>query len=757
MTSPRRDQTRRNQTFVAISSVSHRTTQRRRISGETIAHRRTFPPHGHSRKSLKAGILSDKRRSEDSFIGRTPAQVKTHRDLPILLPARLHSGVLPYTNLDRMFPPYLGLADGRQESIRDRWVQQQMDEAMRHLLADLEVLPSPLLLEQMEREGVQRRSLPAPLVAHPDLSEKPTSSSRHKKRRRRAPSCFSAGEEESPMAAAVMSGAMVSLPADMRTAASIPASSSATALSPRLAAAPPMPSSHSPAQDSVVTPEELDELFKIKSFRRTSLLYSSPELIEKIRQMEEDYQTAIRQFYCRPPPSPPSLQRAASQPTSGLQSSAAAEQPTPGLQGAATEQPTAGLQVAAAEQPMPGLQSAAAAQPSPRLQSAAIVPPKSASTSSTRHRGRQKRDASAQVIGGSGDASTPATPPRVAATPQPLLKPLRVPATPQPLLKPLRVPATPQPLLKPQMVPATPQPLLKPLSVSATPQLLRFEDEPVPEHAPERFKKELVLVLASESRDGGFEEEVPPDPVSEGFKEQLVLVLVSEGPVGVASASASGGSPGTITSSFAAGLLTTSSFAAGLWATMVSTPLSVSSSLAPPSTVPTPLSASTPSLSAAQDSVLQLGDDLVARLNFVPARDDVLVARLTFVPARDEGFEEEVPPDPVSEGFMEQLVLILASEGPPDSASVSEGPVGAASVSEGPVGAASASKGPIGAASASEGSPGSASASEGSPGSASASDGSPGTVKAKPDSMPDSKPPEFHRVPGGSFSAQQTS
>ncbi|MEQ2292843.1 hypothetical protein AMECASPLE_026939 [Ameca splendens] len=99
-----------------------------------------------------------------------------------------------------------------------------MEEAMRHLPADLEVLPSPLLLEQMEREAVQRRSPPASLGAHPDLAEKPTSSSRHKKRQRGAPSCFSPGEEESPMAAAVTSGAVVSLPADVRAAASNPAS-----------------------------------------------------------------------------------------------------------------------------------------------------------------------------------------------------------------------------------------------------------------------------------------------------------------------------------------------------------------------------------------------------------------------------------------------------------------------------------------------------------------------------------------------------
>ncbi|MEQ2292650.1 hypothetical protein AMECASPLE_025124 [Ameca splendens] len=159
-----------------------------------------------------------------------------------MLPARLHSGVLCHTSRNRMFPPNLDLVEGRQESARDRWVQQQMEEAMRHLPADLEVLPSPLPVEQMEREAVQRRSPPDPLVAHPDLAEKPTSSSHRKKRWRGAPSCFSAGEEESTMAAAVSSGVVVSLPADVRAAASIPASSSVTALSPRLAAAPPMPS-----------------------------------------------------------------------------------------------------------------------------------------------------------------------------------------------------------------------------------------------------------------------------------------------------------------------------------------------------------------------------------------------------------------------------------------------------------------------------------------------------------------------------------
>ncbi|KAK5611274.1 hypothetical protein CRENBAI_019467 [Crenichthys baileyi] len=165
-----------------------------------------------------------------------------------MLPARLHSGVLRYTNP--------GPRRRRQESARDRWVQQQMEEAMRHLPADLEVLPSPLLLEHMEREAVQRPSPPSSLVAHPDPAAKPASFSRHRKRRRRAFPYLSASEEEAPMATAVTSGAVVSLPA-----ASIPASSSATAPSPRLVVAPPMPSSLAPVRGSVAMPEELEEPF----------------------------------------------------------------------------------------------------------------------------------------------------------------------------------------------------------------------------------------------------------------------------------------------------------------------------------------------------------------------------------------------------------------------------------------------------------------------------------------------------------------
>ncbi|KAK5601384.1 hypothetical protein CRENBAI_000449 [Crenichthys baileyi] len=290
-----------------------------------------------------------------------------------MLPVRLHSGVLRYISDDRMFPPNLDLADGRQESARDRWVQQQREEAMRHLPANLEVLPSPLLLEQMECEAVQCRSLPAPLVAHPDLAEKPTSSSRQETS---APSTFLLF-------------------------------STLTSLSARLATPLPKLSSHSPAQDSVATPDELEECLRycacqIKSFRRASLLYFSPEPTDKVREIEEDYRTAVRQLYCRPPPSSPCLQSAATeQPTPGLQTGAAAR-PMPGLQGAAAVKPTPSLQgAAAAEQPTPGLQSPVAAeQPMPEDVRRGTPWLKSL---------EGPGDASAQVIGGPADASAQST------------------------------------------------------------------------------------------------------------------------------------------------------------------------------------------------------------------------------------------------------------------------------------------------------------------------------------------------------------
>ncbi|MED6285092.1 hypothetical protein CHARACLAT_025781 [Characodon lateralis] len=144
--------------------------------------------------------------------------------------------------------PNMDLTDSRQESTRDRWVKQQMKEAMRLLPTDLEVLPSPLLLEQMEPEAAQRQrvredcSVPPPqLRRSPPASvpaTKPSSSSRRKNHRHAGIPSRSPGEE------------VVSLPADVRAAASKPASSPATAMSARLAAPLPMPSALAPARSS---------------------------------------------------------------------------------------------------------------------------------------------------------------------------------------------------------------------------------------------------------------------------------------------------------------------------------------------------------------------------------------------------------------------------------------------------------------------------------------------------------------------------
>ncbi|KAK5602708.1 hypothetical protein CRENBAI_003687 [Crenichthys baileyi] len=312
-----------------------------------------------------------------------------------MLPACLRSRFLRSTDRNRMILPTMELMDSRQEmefapacpgSGRGAvdlftFLSREAEKTLRRS-AGLSVPQSAYygsrLASPCPGTGPLRRcSLPAPLGAHSGPAVKPSPSSRRKKPRRGAPSC-SAGEE------------VVSLPADVRSAASKPASSPATAPSPRLAAPPPMPSSFTLARCSEATPEELEEQLRffarqIKTFRKTSLMYSSPELMERIRQMEEDYGTAVRQFYCCPHPSTPGLEGAAAaaeQSTPGLQgAAAAAEQSTPGLQGAAAaaEQSTPGHQgaaAAAAEQSTPGHQGAAAAaavQSTPGHQGAAAA------------------------------------------------------------------------------------------------------------------------------------------------------------------------------------------------------------------------------------------------------------------------------------------------------------------------------------------------------------------------------------------------
>ncbi|MED6282489.1 hypothetical protein CHARACLAT_032715 [Characodon lateralis] len=94
-----------------------------------------------------------------------------------------------------MFPPTMDPAEKQKADALDRWVERQKEEAMRNLPTDLEVLPSPLLLEQMEREAVQRRSPPAPLPAHSGPAVKSSASSCRERRRHGEPSCGSAAEE----------------------------------------------------------------------------------------------------------------------------------------------------------------------------------------------------------------------------------------------------------------------------------------------------------------------------------------------------------------------------------------------------------------------------------------------------------------------------------------------------------------------------------------------------------------------------------
>ncbi|MEQ2300071.1 hypothetical protein AMECASPLE_021552 [Ameca splendens] len=186
----------------------------------------------------------------------------------------------------------------------------------------------------MEREAAQRQRVrEGCFVPPPQLrryrpasvpAAKPSFSSCRSNRRRAGVPSQSAGEE------------VVSLSGDVRAVGSKPASSPATALSARLAAAPPMPSSLAPARCSEAIPDELEQRLRffarhIKSLRKTSLSHHSfPELMERSRQVERDYETAVRLFYCCPPsPTPSHMSAAAEQPTSGLQSAAAEQPDTP--------------------------------------------------------------------------------------------------------------------------------------------------------------------------------------------------------------------------------------------------------------------------------------------------------------------------------------------------------------------------------------------------------------------------------------------
>ncbi|KAK5602408.1 hypothetical protein CRENBAI_012499 [Crenichthys baileyi] len=225
---------------------------------------------------------------------------------------------------------------------------------------------------------------------------KPSSSSHRNKCWRGAPSCVSAGEEESPMAAAVTSGAVVSLLADYCLPGSL--------------AALPMPSSLAPARSSEATPDELVQRLRfyarqLKDFRRVCFLNPSLELEEKVKKMEEGYETAVRQFdtHAKPPEHCSLLQ------SSPRQVSRAVLQLSP------SQVSRVWCSSVQAEQSSPGLQNfAAAAQLSPGLQNKEAAPAYAtedlgdASAPAHATEGLGDAIAPAQATEGSGDASTPA-------------------------------------------------------------------------------------------------------------------------------------------------------------------------------------------------------------------------------------------------------------------------------------------------------------------------------------------------------------
>ncbi|KAK5619314.1 hypothetical protein CRENBAI_015541 [Crenichthys baileyi] len=306
----------------------------------------------------------------------------------------------------------------------------------------------------------------------------------------------------------------VPISTDARATVGFPVLSSPTATSsrlspaemavPRAAVTPPM---LFPAFITRAKPEELEDLLriyahKLKSFIRTVLLHPSPELKEKVREMEGNYEAAIRQFYCRPLSS-----------TSDLKNSAAA-------------QPTNRRQSSAAAQPTPRHQSGAAAQPMPHLQSSAK---EHASTSSTRCRERRKTDASAPVIRGPADASA-----------QVIWGPADTSAPAPELLLGFLCGFLSEILRASGGHPDASAPFHATEDQPDTSEMIKVDLlPPVDPRIFQGYKEKPTLVLLSEPRDKGFKDELFPDPVSEGFddklspvteqfKERLILVLVPE-------------------------------------------------------------------------------------------------------------------------------------------------------------------------------------------------------------------------------------
>ncbi|KAK5616708.1 hypothetical protein CRENBAI_025910 [Crenichthys baileyi] len=541
-----------------------------------------------------------------------------------------------------MIPPTMELADSRQESARKlapagpgsgcgavdlfTFLSREAEKTLRHS-AGLSVPQSAfdgsrLAIPCPGTGPLHRRSPPAPLAAHQGPAAKPTSSFCRKKRRRGAPSCVSAGEE-SLTAAAVMPGAGTPLLAGGRAAASKPASLPATAPSPRLAAPPPMPSSLAPAQCSEATPDELEERLRffprqIKTFRETSLMYSSPELMERIGQMERDYETAVRQFTAVHLPRQDSREllllqsspRQDSRELPGLTHHSLTHHSLslPGLTHHSLTHHSLSLPGLTPQPNTPQPVSARPDTPQPDTPQPDL---KSASTSSTRHRGSRKRDASVHATGGLCDTSAPAHAtegPGDASAPAHATEGLCDASAPAHATEGLcnasalaHVTEGPTDASAPSLQGFSGKLVLV---LASEPCNEGFEEEEPPDPVSGDFKGQFVLVLASEPLDEGFEEEAPPDPVSGDFKGQFVLVLASE-PLDEGFEEEAPPDP------------VSGDFKEQFVLVLASEPRDEGSPGA--------------------DLPLRVRQAfLVARLNSVPARDDLLVARLNSVPAWDD-------------------------------------------------------------------------------------------------------------------------
>ncbi|KAK5602383.1 hypothetical protein CRENBAI_012941 [Crenichthys baileyi] len=554
-----------------------------------------------------------------------------------------------------MFPPNLDLVDDHQASSIDFFTFLSR-EAEKTLCRS-----AGLSVPQSAYDG-SRLAIPClgtgPLRSSPPLhtAVKPSSSSRRKKRRRGAPSCVSAGEEESPTAAAAKPGAHC-LPGSLQ----------------------------------------------LRPCRLRSLQLADGE-------DEGDYETAVRQFYCRPL-STPGLQGAAAaaaaaeQPTPGLQGApAAAEQPTPGLQGApaAAEQSTPGLQeaaAAAAEQPTPGLQGAAAAaeQPTPGLQGAAAaaeqptpgIQEAAAAAAEQPTPGLQGAAAAEQPTPGLQSAAaeqpTPGFQSAAAEQPTPGLQSAAAEQPTSGLQSAAAEQSTPglQPAVE---LPEGPEGGLPPLS--GPEHLLSFLWGVLTELKPDTHHDILYATPQPDSRPDTPQPRMTPDPRSastpstrrRGYRKRA-QVIGGPGDASVPAHTTEG--LGDASAHATEGLGDASAHATeGHADASAHATEGLCDASAPTHVTEGPADASAPSLQGFSGKlVLVLASDPCDEGfeeeeppdHVFEGFKEQFVLVLALEPL-DEGFKEEAPPDPVSGEFKEQLFLVLVTEDSPDSVPVSGGP-----------------------------------------------------------------------------------